>query len=281
MMRAALFAITVLTALALAAPADAQSRRELQMRLDNLEARLAQMETNAQAGDPLAETLLMRLDALEREQRVLTGEIERLTHENRQLRQQIEQSRTASRAMHGEDNGTAFEGAHPVLGSDEIDPDDPFGEARAGAVQPLRLPDNGGSPARPDASSASDPDALFARARTRLLDGDFAGARDGFQTFTERHGDHPQAGEAWYWLGETHFVNGDLQDAADAYIASLRADQRGGRAPDALVRLAASLAGLGQTSRACQLLGSFPREYPNASQDARRRAERERTRIGC
>jgi tol-pal system protein YbgF len=275
MLRAALPALFVLLSIALAAPAEAQSRRELQMRLDNLEARLAQLEAGAEAGDPLAETLLSRLDALEREQRVLTGEIERLNFENRQLRQTIDQLQRAPVMTPGEDA--------LVLGPGEINPDDPFGEARAGAVQPLRLPDDNGRTSSAGAApqSAGDPDQIFARARTRLLDGDFAGARDGFQAFTTQHGDHPRAGEAWYWLGETHFVNGDLQDAADAYIASLRADQRGERAPDALVRLAASFAGLGQTGRACQLLGSFAREYPNASDDARRRAERERARTGC
>lgn len=274
MLRAALPALFVLLSIALAAPAEAQSRRELQMRLDNLEARMAQLEANAEAGDPLAETLLSRLSALEREQRVLTGEIERLNYENRQLQQTIEQLQRAPAPQ--------ADGSDLILGAGEIDPDDPFGDVRAGAVQPLRLPDDrasDGATAAPQ--SAGDPDQIFARARTRLLDGDFAGARDGFQAFTTQHGDHPRAGEAWYWLGETHFVNGDLQDAADAYIASLRADQRGERAPDALVRLAASFAGLGQTGRACQLLGSFPREYPNASEDARRRAERERSRTGC
>lgn len=275
MLRAALPALFVFLTIALAAPAEAQSRRELQMRLDNLEARLAQLEAGAEAGDPLAETLLSRLDALEREQRVLTGEIERLNFENRQLRQTIEQLQRQP-VMPADEDGL-------VLGPDEVNPDDSFGEARAGTVQPLRLPDNDGGLSSVGAAtqSAGDPDQIFARARTRLLDGDFAGARDGFQSFTAQHGDHPRAGEAWYWLGETHFVNGDLQDAADAYIASLRADQRGERAPDALVRLAASFAGLGQTGRACQLLASFAREYPNAGEDARRRAERERARTGC
>ncbi|MBI1263300.1 MAG: tol-pal system protein YbgF [Alphaproteobacteria bacterium] len=275
MLRAALPAFLVFLCLALAAPAEAQSRRELQARLDNLEARLAQLESGAQAGDPLAEALLSRLDALEREQRVLTGEIERLNFENRQLRQTLEQIRSAP--------PLASEGGDTLVqGPAEINPDDPFGQARAQTVQPLRLPDDTLSGA-PDAApaAAGDPEEAFARARTRLLDGDFAGAEDGFQAFTDQHGDHRLAGEAWYWLGETRFVNGDLADAADAYIASLRTDQRGERAPDALVRLAAAFAGLGQRDRACQLLGTFSREYPSASDDARRRAERERARTGC
>ncbi|WBQ12576.1 tol-pal system protein YbgF [Hyphomonadaceae bacterium BL14] len=274
MLRAALPALFVLLTIALAAPAEAQSRRELQMRLDNLEARLAQLESGAEAGDPLAERLLARLDALEREQRVLTGEIERLNFENRQLRQTLDDLQRAPAPM---DEADAL-----MLGAGEVNPDDPFGAARAQTVQPLRLPEQDAPAGTQDApQSSGDPDQVFARAYTRLSDGDFLGARDGFEAFTNQYGDHPRAGEAWYWLGETHFVNGDLQDAADAYIASLRADQRGTRAPDALVRLAASFAGLGQTGRACQLLGSFAREYPNANDDARRRAERERSRTGC
>ncbi|MFW6413269.1 MAG: hypothetical protein ACOC0V_03960, partial [Oceanicaulis sp.] len=79
----------VLVAVSLAAPAQAQSRRELAARLDAAEARLAEMEDQALAGDPVAETLTVRIDALEREQRVLTGEIERLAFENRRLRDQM------------------------------------------------------------------------------------------------------------------------------------------------------------------------------------------------
>ncbi|MEQ8433062.1 MAG: tetratricopeptide repeat protein [Oceanicaulis sp.] len=307
----ALAAPVLLLIAALAAPAEAQSRRELAARLDAAEARLAEIESRALQGDPVAETLMQRVDALEREQRVLTGEIERLAFENRQMRASLDQlQRTMNALLEGGVSASADprSGDGPaLLEPNEIDADDPFGQARADSVQPLQAPP--GAQARRPASESSgsssagpaggpsqlgggeasldgsnevqDPDALYQRGRTRLLEGDFAGAREAFEAFTVDHPGHPRADEAWYWLGETHFVNGDLDAAADSYIASLRADRRGEQAPDALVRLGASLAGLGETGRACQVLGTFGSEFPNAGAEARRKASRESARIGC
>ena len=83
--------LTALTAaLIVVAPVDAQSRRELAQRLDAVEARLGQIEDSALAGDPVAETLMRRVDEMEYQLREVTGEAERLAFENRQLRQQVE-----------------------------------------------------------------------------------------------------------------------------------------------------------------------------------------------
>jgi tetratricopeptide (TPR) repeat protein len=76
-----------------------------------------------------------------------------------------------------------------------------------------------------------DADTLYQTANARLLDGDFGGARELLREFTQAYPDDAKVGQAWYWLGETHFINGDFQDAADAYIASLQADRQGARAP--------------------------------------------------
>lgn len=310
----------LLVALSLA-PAEAQSRRELAARLDAVEARLAQIETRALQGDPVAETLMMRVDDLERQQRVQTGEIERLNFENRRLRQELEQlGVNVDRMLSG---GTAYEsgagdmqaggdplslgGPSDLLTADEIDENDPYAQARASTVQPLGAPGQGQSQTTPrqtsrdtrsqsgarsqldaDVSSLAAPpepvmdaDTLFENANARLLDGDFGGARELLRDFTQTYPEDQKVGQAWYWLGETHFINGDFQDAADAYIASLQEDRQGPRAPDALVRLGASLAALGETSRACQVLATFSSEFPRAGEDARRKAQRETSRIGC
>jgi tol-pal system protein YbgF len=275
----------------LAGTAQAQSSRALTVRMDAIEARLNQMEQQSLAGDPVAESLLMRIEALEREQRTLTGELETLSFENRRLRQEVDRLNNAmQRVLAGEAGNLAV-----------TDPDDPHADVRAAATRPLSLqgdnlppaarPENG---AETDSASAggaatdsglsgapSDPDEAFNGARSRLLDGDFAGAQERFAEFVEVHSGHALTGQAWYWLGETHFAQGRYQDAADAYMASLRADRRGERGPDALVRLGASLGAMDQRAAACNVLGSFAQEYPNASADARQRADRERSRAGC
>lgn len=270
----------------LAGTAHAQSSRALTVRMDALEARLQEMEQRSLAGDPVAEDLLRRIEGLEREQRVMTGELERMNFENARLRQEVDRLNNAMRRLLSGEEGE---------GLAVTNPGDPHGDARASATRPLSLQGNNLPPERPADSAPgesalagastgaapSDPDETFRRARARLLDGDFAGAQEGFSRFVNEHESHPLAGQAWYWLGETHFVQGSFQDAADSYLASLRADRRGERGPDALVRLGASLAAMDQRSAACNVLGSFASEYPNADEDARRRAQRESSRAGC
>lgn len=274
----------ILGSVMLAGTAHAQSSRALTVRMDALEARLQEMEQRSLAGDPVAEDLLRRIEGLEREQRVITGELERMNFENARLRQEVDRlNNTMRRLLAGEEGeGLAV-----------TNPDDPHADARASATRPLSLQGNNLPAERPaDTASEtsglagadaapSDPDETFRNARARLLDGDFAGAQEGFARFVNEHDSHPLTGQAWYWLGETHFVQGSFQDAADSYLASLRADRRGERGPDALVRLGASLAAMDQRSAACNVLGSFASEYPNADEDARRRAQRESSRAGC
>lgn len=307
MIRFAVLLVLLLAGLSLAAPADAQSRRELSERIDRLEATLAEMEERFMAGDPVAERLMVRVDALEREQRVLTGEIERLAFQNRQMRQELESlgadvdAVLAGGAVASDSGPALLEPDTGAPGADDdvavVDPEDPFAEVRAQATQPLSMP--GSQPARPDtgrspsggnratelaapqAETLPEPAELFRVGRNSLLDGDFGGAQERFARFTSAYPEHELAGQAWYWLGETHFVQGDFQSAADAYLASLRAERAGPRAPDALVRLAASLAAMDQVAEACSVLGSFDAEFPNADEEARRKARREAARAGC
>ena len=309
------FVVFIVFVFALIAPAEAQSRRELAARIDALEARMAEIEAQALAGDPVAERLITRLDALEREQRALTGQIEQLEFENRRLRQELERTGADVDRLFAMGPPAALY-ADPQTGqtaSGEADTRrDPFAEERAAAVQPLQLPGAPGpgqtrqprqgqtSPNQPglaraeptapraapmpdpvETTTLASPDAVFMQGRSRLFDGDFAGAQESFQRFTETYPEDGLAGEAWYWLGETYFVQGAHADAADAYLASLRIDGRGPKAPDAGVRLAASFAAMGQTGQACDLLAGFQRQFPNADAEARRKAQREAARAGC
>ncbi|WP_417490656.1 tol-pal system protein YbgF [Maricaulis sp.] len=286
--------LSVLAAtLLVAASAHAQSRREMTERIDATEVRIGRLEDSFLAGDPVADTLMQRLDALDYQVREMTGEIERLSFENRQLRQQVEQLQRQPRAV--EPAAVTVDGAAPddeasawmqdgldsavdrdgPAGLAVVNPDDPFAEERAAATGVL------GSAPGAAPLPAVDPAVIYDDARARLLDGDFDGAQAGFEAFVTDHGDDPRAGEAWYWLGETFFVRNDFTQSADAYIAALRADPEGVRAPDALVRLAASLHGLGRTDDACSTLARFGRQFPNASAASRDRASRESVRAGC
>ncbi|WP_297731414.1 tol-pal system protein YbgF [uncultured Maricaulis sp.] len=295
-----IFCSTLFVALLAATPADAQSRRELAERIDATEVRIGELEAEFMAGDPVAEALIRRMDELEYQVQALTGESERLSFENRQLRQQVEVLERELEANRrpsvpaaddpavawmneglGPDGETVLEdGAETANGAELaiIDPDDPHGEARAAATGVL-----GGAPVIGEGGDAArvDPAATYEAARARLLDGDFVGAQDGFERFVADNPDHGLTSQAYYWLGETFYVRSDFTQAADAYIASLRQQPEGEKAPDALVRLAASLHGMGRTEDACATLARFGRQFPNAAPASQARAARESVRANC
>ena len=277
-------------------PAHSQSRRELAERIDATEVRIGELEAQFLAGDPVLEKLLERLDALDFQVRELNGNAERLSFENRQLRQQVETLQAELDELRGPaepagdpatmafmSEGLGEDGAMQqdaaMAPADTLEDDVPaadprFAEARAGVM---------GSLGDPDAAAAEvvDPITVFDQGRARLADGDFDGAQFSFEQFATDNPDHPMAGESLYWLGETHYVRGDFAAAADAYIASMRVQPSGEKAPDALIRLAASLGGLGRNREACDTLARFPRQFPNASQESRDRAARESVRANC
>jgi tol-pal system protein YbgF len=115
----------------------------------------------------------------------------------------------------------------------------------------------------------------------RLYEGDFVGAQTALSQYLQFNPDAPDAGEMNFWLGESYYVRGGFADAADAYITSMRLDGKGVKAPEAMVRLAATLRQLGNVAEACQTLASFPRQYPNANETVKEKARIESARTQC
>lgn len=122
---------------------------------------------------------------------------------------------------------------------------------------------------------------LFAEAKARLLQFDYAGAETAFARFLEEFGEDEQAGEAQYWLGEVLFQQEKYVASGQAYTEMIRAYPDDPRAADALVKLARSMRLVGETERACAALDALPTRYPNASGVTRNLAAVERTRSGC
>ncbi|MFN3315002.1 MAG: tol-pal system protein YbgF [Hyphomonas sp.] len=122
---------------------------------------------------------------------------------------------------------------------------------------------------------------LFALARSRLLQLDYAGAEEAFRSFIDKFGNDPQAGEAHFWLGEALHQQQAYAESGAAYTTMIRSYPDNERAPDALARLARAMRLIGDTQRACQALDTLPRRYPDASRVVTDLAAVERTRSGC
>jgi tol-pal system protein YbgF len=206
----------------------------------------------ARAPDPAVARLQTRIDDLEAQVREATDLVERMQNELRQTRAEIErQGRTIDDLLRQQ--ATTPPPAEP-------------------APEP---------PPAPQVSLPDQPDEAFAAAFARLSAGDYAGAEGAFTQFIARFPSSPRTADARFWLGESQFVQEAWADAATTYLQIVQNHATATRAPDAHVRLAASLRRLGQTAQACTTLASFRQRFPTAAPDLRQRAEAERRAAAC
>ncbi len=299
-MRAVILSFILLTAAAFMAPESyAQSKKELAAQNAVMAARIDRLEARLLTGDPAAEALMARMDSIEAANRNLTGEIERLRFERDNLRAEVkalaedireQQELSTKFKIHLDavelvaQQGGAVQSYAPrvygggdVAGSpaDYVDPNQPAAIAGPPTTRelPLNLP--------PNSTAGNDISGLPDQGKAKLAEGDFSTAQTLFQQYLTLSPDAPDAGEVSFWLGETFFVKGGYADAADAYIASMRKDRDGAKAPEAMIKLGASLRELGNKAQACQTLDSFTAQYPGASEALRNRRQVEITRTGC
>jgi len=82
-----------------------------------------------------------------------------------------------------------------------------------------------------------------------------------FKAFLDVHGDDPLAANANYWLGETYYVRKDFMQAAQVFFQAYQKFPKGAKAPDSLLKLGMSMAGMEKTSEACATFGKLRKEF--------------------
>jgi tol-pal system protein YbgF len=102
-----------------------------------------------------------------------------------------------------------------------------------------------------------------------------------FRQFLTANPRSPNVSNAHYWLGESYLKRNLYTDAAEQYLKIYQSYPQSKVAPEALVKLAVSLRGLGQKQQACATLAEVGRKYPNASSDVRGAVDREQKRAAC
>lgn len=106
-------------------------------------------------------------------------------------------------------------------------------------------------------------------------------AEQALRTFVDQYPEHPLAGNASYWLGETFYVRQDYSNAALTFAEGFQKYPESGKAPDSLLKLGMALAALGETADACKAFGELTTRYPKASDSVRQRVSKEQSKNGC
>ena len=122
---------------------------------------------------------------------------------------------------------------------------------------------------------------LYETAYGHLLQQDYGAAEAAFDDFLKRYPNDGLAGNAQYWLGESHYVRGQYKAAASAFLKGYQSFGRSAKAPDSLLKLAMSLDRLGQKEQACLSFGELASKFPSAPAHVKARAQSERQRLGC
>lgn len=265
-----------------------------------------------------ASEIVVRLNQLEETVRSLSGQVEELQFQNRQLSEQV------SRLQQDVDYRFDALGAPPSTlpppsapqqrgGADAFDPTQ--SPAAPGAPQPLGTttpsapltggeappPEGGGAPldiaailrgeaALPSlersgpsiaATGSQDPRVDYDAAYAFLLQRQYERAEMGFRQFLQSHPRDALVPDATFWLGETYAQRGRHREAAEQFLKVSTEFEGSVKAPDAMLKLGTSLVELGAREQACATFDELTRRWADPSLPVREAVARERRRAAC
>ncbi len=261
------------------------------------------VEVRPAGPDPAVTSLDQRLSGVDDTIRQIKGQLEVLTHDTDEARQNAAAVRDQDGELRGELKDLTARvarleaqlspgaGAVPPAPTDVPPPPTPSAPpppdatAAAQAADTGRLggaPPSSGPQAPPAAAAAATPAGAYRAARALLTAGDYAGASNAFQGYLTRYPKEKNTPEAYYWLGESDYAREDYADATPAYARALKGWPKLPWSPDATVKLARALAETNRTPEACAALAEFDHRYhAAASPTVKARAEAVRGRAKC
>jgi tol-pal system protein YbgF len=216
----------------------------LQIRLDDLDARLGRLERVVNNQSLLE--LSQRIDSLQAEVRSLRGQTE-------ETDSAVQAARRQQRDLYA-----------------DLD-------RRMAALESRGTPGAaGGSAAAASATGATADDAApqaYGRAFDALKQARYADAIAGFEAFLRTWPSHDLADNAQYWLGEAHYVNREYEKAIAAFSAVVAQWPDSGKAADAMLKLGYAQLELRRTAAGRRTLEEVVAKFPG-SEAARLAAER-------
>jgi len=243
---------------------------------------IAQSNFSASQVDAIEE----RMNTFERQMQSLTSKIERLEYVQRQLADRMDRFQSdvdyrltvleggTPAAPSTAGSGGDYAGGAQVLGSVSTDS---LGQVRN---QANRGTDRFSQPS--GALPAGTPEEQYDYAFGLLRQADYDGAQQALQSFIAQNAGHPYVANAKYWLGETYYVQGDYDQAAQAFAVAYRDHVNGPKSADSLLKLGLSLSYKGDKTRACAVLQELEnRVGSNAPRNLLSRAQQERQALGC
>lgn len=128
---------------------------------------------------------------------------------------------------------------------------------------------------------AANPEELYRNSYEFILSGDYKTAEAGFREHIDRYPTDAKTADAHYWLGESLLGQQKYRDAAEVFLAANRDFPTSKKAPDMLLKLGVSLAGLNQRDLACATFGEIGKRYPDSAAQFKQRVKQEQALASC
>mgnify|MGYP001017099472 CR=1 FL=1 len=309
-MRHVFYLLLSATALCFAVPIDGLAQTE-QERIDQLErdVLILQRQLARKAPDTASSTddvtgvstgaSDVRITALEEDIRSLRGKLEEKEFDIRSLSETLDRFKrdaefrlNALEQTPAADNNTAPKAVEPKTpATDKPKPESastekattPDAPAAAKGKMELSVKEAGSTSTEEDSSAPA-----FESARDhynyafRLLNqNQYDDAAKSFSSFIKKNPSDALVGNAYYWLGETHYIRSDFAKAADQFRQGYEAMPKGPKSADNLLKLGMSLAKQDKTKEACVILSQVMSNYATSAASTATKATGEHKRIGC
>ncbi|MGD9913715.1 MAG: tol-pal system protein YbgF [Rhizobiaceae bacterium] len=126
-----------------------------------------------------------------------------------------------------------------------------------------------------------DPEELYRNSYQFILSGDYDTAEVGFREHVTRFPADGRTADAHFWLGESLLGQQKYREAAEIFLAANRDYPTSKKAPDMLLKLGVSLAGLKQRDVACATFAEVGKRYPGISGALKDRVKQEQALAAC
>jgi len=131
------------------------------------------------------------------------------------------------------------------------------------------------------ATLSKNPSDIYKHAYNMLIQENFSEAEKFFNIFIGENPKDPLASNAYYWLGETFYVQKQFQKASISFAKGYQQFPKGNKALDQLFKLALTFINLGKNEDACASFSKLDIEFPNAPKKIKSRIKDYKIRAKC
>lgn len=251
--------------------------------------------TGMAAATPATARLEVRMSQLEQDLRTVTGRMEDISFQLRKLDDRLDKLAAdmeyrLSQTKSGDATTTAggSDAAAVAIGGGAVSATPRVASAADGEMRPAAAQSGNAPPATSELGGQQTaslppktPREQYARAFAQLERRQYAESAAGFSDFLKANPNDPLADNARYWLAETYYARGEYGRSAELFLDAYEKSKTGPKAPDTLLKLGLSLAGLDKNKEACASFRELSRGFPNAPDAIRERAAQESKRLSC